>query len=182
MHQLKIYLDNSCIGLLYEIRRKYLSGGPLGKQEDAEALKKLLKMRSIKHIASEDSYAESRKKMKYNEQKIFKEIHDEIQFVSLQHRIPLDGTYRFGHGVTYGGPYPEIKGKIESFLAKLTGFKKRGNYDDYDARELANCYQNNTDYFVTIDIRTIIKFKKEIEKEFGIKVIRLSELLEKLIS
>lgn len=184
---MKIYLDHSAIGLLYEIKTHSLSGGPQEKGLDAKALSELMKMSGIKKVASEDSACEvtsviKKRRMGESERRQFVEVLDRREFVSLQHRSRFGDRPRFGHGVTFGGPYPEVKDKIKALLVRLSGSTDPEEHE-YDARELANCYKKtDIDYFVTIDYRTILAFRKEIQKSFGVEVISPNDLRQILKS
>ena len=152
-------------------------GGLPNKKKEADALKELMKMPNIQKVASEDSASEVKTTgMKEPEKRQFVMTLDDIEFVSLQHRIKYGDMYRYGRKVTFGGPHPEIKDKIKKLLVQLSGSTDPKRHE-YDAMELANCYSTDIDYFVTIDKRTVLKFKKEIERGFRIKVISPSDLL-----
>lgn len=168
----KIYLDHSTVGLIYEIERGSLSGGLPDKKNSVEALKILLTIKSLEFYVSEDTSSEIKKKCN-NE--ALQKIIDRFKFISLQHRIKYGEKYRYGHGVTFGGPYPEIKEKIKQFLEYRNNTVNK-NEHEYDARELANSYKK-IDYFVTIDYRTILAYQDDIKIQFGIRVVSPKQLL-----
>lgn len=153
---------------------------PRGKKEDVEALRQLLEIKSLMFFVSEDVASEVKKKPPSFWKGLVKVL-DSFNFTSLQHRIRYGDKYHYRHGVTFGGPYPEIKDQIRSFLEEMSGVSNKSEHE-YDARELANCYKNKMDYFMTIDERTILRYKDKIKEKFGIKAITPTRLLEKLTS
>ena len=177
---MKVYLDHTIIGLLYEIKRGKLSGGPKGKEADAKAIKSLLNTKFLQFFVSEDSASEVEKTSKPGgsfQKEAFIKILSAFSFASTQHRIRYGDKYRFGHGVTLGGPYPDIKDKIKKLLEELSGCSS-----EYDARELANCYKTDIKYFLTIDERTILIYRDAIKRKFGINILKPSGLVKELNS
>ena len=73
-------------------------------------------------------------------------------------------------------PHPKVV-KIESVIR---GPRNQRPVDRADAQHLFQALEHGVDYFVTLDERTILRARDDIEAAYGIRLRRPSELLQEL--
>lgn len=175
---MKIYLENSTLGLIYEHEYNDISGALPDKEENIKALNQLLSFKLIiQFVTAADSCSELQKKCQNDldrKDKLTK-IFDRFKFINLGHRAKYGARYRYGDHINFGPKYPSICKEISEFLQKESGLGD--DEHEYDSMHLANCYKADIDYFLTIDRNTILKYRDKIKKKFGIKIVTPIELL-----
>jgi len=174
---MKIYLENSTLGLIYEYEYKDVSGALSDKEENIKALNQLLKYNFIQFITSADSASELQITCQNNPTKKNKllEIYNRFKFIDLGHRAKYGGLYRYGDHINFGPKYPPIQKEINEFLQKESGLGSQEH--EYDSMHLSNCYKTDVNYFLTIDRNTILKYRDKIKRKFGINIVTPIELL-----
>lgn len=173
---MKIYLENSTLGLIYEYEHKDISGAP-DKKDDIKALNQLLKYKYIQFVTAADSCSELQIKCQNDPNRRDKliKIFDRFKFINLGHRAGYRARYRYGDHINFGPKYPGVDKEISEFLQKESGSDAKEH--EYDSMHLSNCYKTDVDYFLTIDRNTILKYRDKIKKKFAIKVITPVEIL-----
>jgi len=174
---MKVYLENSTLGLLYEYENDDISGALSDKENNLNALIQILGLKFVQFFTSADACSELERTCQSNpnrKDKLLKTF-DKFKFINLGHRARFGDRYRFGDHINFGPKYPKIQEKISEFLQKESKSDTKEHY--YDSMHLSNCYKTDIDYFLTIDSRTILEYKDKIKEIFGIKVVTPVELL-----
>jgi predicted nucleic acid-binding protein len=163
------YLDtNLIIGLVEE---------DLGAE--LPALRELLRRRKAgeitlctSHVASEELARGSQQASGRNEDIYL--LLDDVPVVDEQFRAPgVLGTVAFGGGYLGGGGGPIVQDAALAQLLKILP-------GEDDARHVFQAAKNGVDYFVTCDVRTLLKHAAAVQSAVGIAVRLPSQVVAEL--
>lgn len=178
---MRVYLDNQLITYLLRFDQGKKLDDILLKE--VIALKELSKWRNVEFLISEESLAEIRKlpenslKRKDLEQLYFK-LKKGKTIIRNSKVVWSDSIATWSSpDVFFNHPYDDTDlNKVKRFLAS------RSNTNEFDARYLTNSMlpENEVDIFLTLDKKSIWKYRNEIKERFNVVVKLPTELKQKL--
>jgi hypothetical protein len=177
---MRVYLDNNLISYLLALREERARQD--FEKREAHAISKLLNREDVTALCSDESLAEIEKTPNADKQMRLATLYSKLK---QGRAIVRNAQVTWDDGVTrwdspdarWDHPYDDAdRQRLEGF------FRKKGIFDDFDIRYLANAMlpENRIDVFLTADKRTIWKFREELRQLFGVRVALPSELLDEL--
>lgn len=178
---MRVYLDNQLITYILRFEQGRNLEPPILKE--LRALTKLSKRKGVEFLISEESLAEIRKLPEQSQKrKDLEKLYFKLKkgkTVIRNSRVVWDDPIATWDSpdVCWNHPYDNTDlNKVKQFLAG------RGNTNEFDARYIANSMlpENKIDVFLTVDKKSIWKYRDEIKQRFNVVVELPSELEHEL--
>ena len=171
---MRVYLDNSVIGRLLDIKRGIKRQNKM-LQEDMRILHDMLSlcvMKGIELCASDDAGAEI-EKLRRDMPRLTDALMEKLRSFTLlpiKHAIRYDNGHRYDMGATYAADGPGrvdlLAQELKTFLlgkTKITRDTKREAVE-WDACHLAVCKDNGCDVFLTCDYASIWAYRRFLKR------------------